>query len=165
MAKRDMTKREKIGYIRGFADADGYISAPTNTSRQIQLINVEKALLLRIQGYLSGFGIRSKLSSYQPKRENCRVVYRLIITSVRNLKLWHKIIGFNHDKKKRRLQANVDLYKSKGGCWWTLHERKRALEMQKQGYSIKKIRRYFSNRTYYSVATMLSKAKRGLYKK
>ena len=161
-----ISDREKIGYIRGFADGDGSVSKyrkDKHYNRMIELVNTEKGLLLKIQQYLTELGIESKLTSKKVYQKNHKQAYQLRISRRRNLKLWQKKIGFNHLKKKQRLEILLKSYKTLSYTWWTLTEREEALKMQRDGYSNKQIAKHF-NRTYMSTCQVLSKIKRGIYK-
>ena len=154
-----MTLKEKMAYVRGFADADGYISKP-NKYRLIQLINTNYTLIILLKKYLDELGIESRISKHKPYNKRHNDFYKIHISRSRNLKLWHELIGFNHPKKQKRLEKGLEIYKSLKFDWWSPKERRDTLKMKNEGKSIKEIAKKYE-RSIEATKSILKRERKG----
>jgi hypothetical protein len=106
---KNMNKKQKIIWIRCFADCEGTIYNK-NYRRYISLDSINFTGLKKVSETLSGFEIENKIYTIKYK-EN--ISYRLRISGRENLKKYYELVGFDHPKKKEKLIKAINSYKQK----------------------------------------------------
>lgn len=109
---RELTLEEKCAYLRGFADADGYMSRANLTTNRIELTNTDKKLMDLISSYLTELGIEHGYLLRTQGKGNRVPCWRIQIGKYRNLKIWHELIGFSISYKWDRLVEAIAKYES-----------------------------------------------------
>ena len=104
---KDLTNKQKIIWIRAFADCDGTVGH-YNYNRYIAIDSINLNGLNQISNVLSELGIFNRIQKVRYKEI---ISYRLKISRKDNLVRFNKLIGFNHPKKKQKLIEAINSYK------------------------------------------------------
>ena len=100
-------EKQKIIWIRAFTDCDGTVYYK-NYNRYIAIDSINLNGLKQISKTLEGFGIINRIIKVKYKDY---ISYRLKISGRNNLIKYNNLIGFNHPKKKRKLDEAIKSYK------------------------------------------------------
>jgi len=93
------SKKCKIAYLRAFFDDEGSVTEP----RKIKLYSENAFGIMQIRKMLLDFGIKSNV--YKPSKRN---VLELDIGRKDSIFNFAKCIGFNHPKKRKKLELIVN---------------------------------------------------------
>lgn len=97
------TNSMKAEWLKAFFDCEAYVGKGV-----IRIQSVNRKGVLDIKCLLAGFDIESsKLYKYQRKQKNWNTNYLLDIRKKPNLEKYLRLVGFNHSKKRAKLQALV----------------------------------------------------------
>jgi len=111
--------RLKASFLKGFADAEGSID-DTNHKHQIVITQKNRELLEKIQELLLSLRIQSKIYKKTNNPD------QLVISIIRNLKKFNKLIGFSINYKKKKLQSIINYLEKLNThpeiYWGVLHE-------------------------------------------
>lgn len=103
----DLTRNQKIIWIRTFADCDGTVNN-YNYTRYVAIDSINLKGLKQLVKALSNLSIFSRIIKVKYKGN---ISYRLKISKYDNLIRYKNLIGFNHPKKKKKLDEAVKSYK------------------------------------------------------
>lgn len=104
---KDLTKKQKIIWIRAFADCDGTVGY-YDYDRYIAIDSINLNGLKQISKILDELEIFNKIQKVKYKE---KISYRLKISRKENLIKFGKLIGFNHPRKKKKLINTIQSYK------------------------------------------------------
>lgn len=93
-------------WLRAFFDCEGWVENQPAKSRLIGADCCNESGLLSIQKALNKFDIFSSI-----KKKNGRIIWRITICDLRNLKIFQEHIGFLHPEKKLKLIEAISSYK------------------------------------------------------
>jgi len=112
--------KENLSYwLRAFFDCEGWVENQPAKSRLVGVDCCNEAGLLSVQEALNKFNIASEIKK---KRE--RIIWRLTICGIEDLKKFHKYIGFLHPNKNQKLNEAINSYKDYN---WNIPEDKESL--------------------------------------
>tara|TARA_Y100000310_G_scaffold241784_1_gene245852 strand:- start:16270 stop:17121 length:852 start_codon:yes stop_codon:yes gene_type:complete len=114
-----LSKENLKFWLRAFFDCEGWVENQPAKSRLIGVDCCNKTGLLSIQVALKKFKIDSKIH-----KKKDRMIWRLTICDLSNLKRFHKNIGFLHPNKNKKLLEAIDSYKD---YFWKIPNNKRGL--------------------------------------
>ena len=113
-------RKDSLSYwLRAFFDCEGWVENQPAKSRLIGADCCNEAGLLSIQEALKKFEIYSQI-----KKRSGRIIWRLTICDLNNLKRFEKNIGFLHPQKKQKLIEAIHSYKN---YLWNIPENKKEL--------------------------------------
>lgn len=92
--------KSKKEWLRAFFDCEAHVAR-----KQIQLQSVNFSGLKQVQKLLQHFSIESKIYKYERKNKKWNTNYILCIMKRESRKNYLKKIGFNHSKKKEKLES------------------------------------------------------------
>jgi len=101
--------KEIAAFIRGLFDCDGFVA---KNQKEISITLASKELILQLRHLLMRFGIHSRYSEVIKYASNTvkktkRIYYKLNISGLNNLKIYHSHIGFNSNFKMSRLEKHI----------------------------------------------------------
>ncbi|HLC61225.1 MAG TPA: LAGLIDADG family homing endonuclease [Candidatus Nanoarchaeia archaeon] len=100
-------KKDSLSYwLRAFFDCEGWVENQPAKSRLIGADCCNESGLLSVQEALRKFGIDSEI-----KKRKGRIIWRLTICGIEDLKKFHKYIGFLHPNKNQKLNEAINSYK------------------------------------------------------
>jgi hypothetical protein len=97
------SEQSKKTWLRAYFDCDGYVCR-----RYVQVQSVNKKGLIKIKNLLNGFGIRSRLYSYQRRQKSWNTNHILTIPGKTGLLNFMREIGFDHPSKRAKLKEFTD---------------------------------------------------------
>lgn len=95
-----LSKEEKIEWLRSLFDCEAYVDVK---KKRIVFQTVSKKGINSIQKLLDELGIKSKYYIYKRKNLNFNLNYLLFVSRFENISRFSEMIGFNHLRKKKKL--------------------------------------------------------------
>jgi len=94
-------------WLRAFFDCEGWVECQSGKSRFIGLECCNESGIYAVERALKGFSIHSRIT-----KKKGRIIWRLTICGLENIKNYQKAIGFLHPDKNKKLQEAIDSYKN-----------------------------------------------------
>lgn len=136
----ELSKQNLKLWLRAFFDCEAWIENQPAKSRLIGLECCNKSGLLNIKNSLDRFGIKSQIA----KRSN-RIIWRLTICGLENLKIFQRHIGSLHPEKRNKLRKAINSYHN--NVWQIPKSKNLLLHFIKQKGQVRRSRneiRFFS---------------------
>lgn len=100
-------KNHKINFLKALFDDEASVSI---TERRIQFEMANELIVENVKKMLEGFGIRPGKTGKRREAKNHKMKYRFNICGKQDLEIFDKEIGFDHPKRKKRLETLLKNY-------------------------------------------------------
>ena len=104
---KKLNRLQKIIWVRSFVDGEGSVGN-FNYHRYVVVDSINGKSLKEVSLILTSLGIENKFYRFVFRGY---VFYRIKISKKENLVRFHKIIGFNHPKRQKKLEEAIKAYK------------------------------------------------------